>query len=146
MKIIQLFLFAGAGSPQAARKLMALSEPGKTRPRKTVSSVQIANRTSSVSSYKSTHSNSSLKTASKSSPTDQTMAPGRSASTSNSSRTITSMSTASTQGSHPKSHERSKSDVTSVKLSAESSSVTSLHALRKGAPSSSKFTYLIIKF
>ena len=46
-----LFVFiAGAESPQAVRKLMALSEPGKARPRKL---------TSSVSSKSSLHSNTS---------------------------------------------------------------------------------------
>ena len=44
------FFIPGAESPQAVRKLMALSEPGKARPRKL---------TSSVSSKSSLHSNTS---------------------------------------------------------------------------------------
>merc|ERR1719460_1868425 len=53
----------GAESPKAVKKLMALSEPGKTRPRKQgpfITSGQTSKRTSSVSSIQSTHSSSSL--------------------------------------------------------------------------------------
>ena len=48
--LFKLDFFSGAESPQAVRKLMALAEPGKARPRKL---------TSSVSSKSSLQSNTS---------------------------------------------------------------------------------------
>jgi len=98
----------GAESPQAVRKLMSLSEPGKSRPRKL---------TSSVSSKSSLHSNTS--------PTS-----------SPSMNTRRRQQQQQGQGQGQTSHGRSKSEVTvPVSLSAESSSVTTLPALRRSATS-----------
>jgi len=57
----------GADSPKAVKKLMALSEPGKTRQRKPgpLSSNQASKRTSSVSSIHSNNSSSSLQASAK---------------------------------------------------------------------------------
>jgi hypothetical protein len=112
--------FLGADSPKAVKKLMALSEPGKTRQRKPgplASSNPASKRTSSVSSLQSTNSNSSLHASSKSHLSRPHLLSGTS-------RVADS--------NNAKSHERSKSDVTAIKLSAESSSVTSLTSLKKG--------------
>ena len=93
---------------------MSLSEPGKTRPRK---------MTSSVSSKTSLHSNTS--------PVTSPVMSGRR-------RQIGSSSSSSGQIAAVQSHGRSKSDVTApISLSAESSSVTTLPALRRGEQSSS---------
>lgn len=110
--------FLGADSPKAVKKLMALSEPGKTRPRKPgplASSNHASKRTSSVSSLQSTHSNSSLHASAKSHLSKPHLLSGTSRVG---------------DSNNAKSHERSKSDVTAIKLSAESSSVTSLTSLK----------------
>ena len=137
--------FTGAGSPQAARKLTALDEPGNTRLRKSLSSVQTASKIVSVSSNRPAHSNSSSPAA-KDPLTDITVAPGKSVNNNNSARIITGLSSTLKQGSHLKDHVVSKANVTSAKLSAEISSLTSSPTLSKGVASSSKFTSIILNF
>ena len=113
-------IFSGADSPKAMKKLMALSEPGKTRPRKhgpLASSNQASKRTLSVSSLQSTNSNSSHHSASKFHTSKPHILTG---------------TNRVADSNNAKGHERSKSDVTAIKLSAESSSVTSLSSLKKG--------------
>ena len=112
---------------------MALSEPGKTRQRKPGSAFQptqqpSSKRTPSISSIHST--NSSI----------QALASATAKVSASSIHTRGDPHLVADSGnSMSKNHERSKSDVTSVKLSAESSSVTSLAALKRGAISKGKF-------
>ena len=130
------FLQLGAESPKAVKKLMALSEPGKTRPRKQgpfTTSGQTSKRTSSVSSIQSTHSSSSLPPSAKGhkSKTNNLIGTQISCDKTNVHYSV-SASSAGQSSSSIKSHERSKSDLSAIKLSAESSSVTSLPSLKKG--------------
>ena len=101
------------------------------------SSGQKSNRTSSVSSLQSTHSNSSLQVSSKARISKYT-ATGSQSNNSEPSRIPSALAPSSVQSNNSKRHERARSDVTSVKLSAESSSVTSLTALKRGSHTHSK--------
>ena len=129
-------MILGADSPKAVKKLMALSEPGKTRQRKPgpLSSSQASKRTSSVSSIHSNNSSSSLQAAAKA----HTLKHHGSNKAVDNVRIYPALGSSSSQTSVGKCHERSKSDVAGIKLSAESSSVTSLTSLKKGHTSNSK--------
>ena len=109
---------------------MALSEPGKTRQRKPgpLSSNQTSKRTSSVSSIHSNNSSSSLQASAKA----LTLKHHGSNKAADNVRIYPTLGSSSSQTSVGKGHERSKSDVAGIKLSAESSSVTSLTSLKKG--------------
>ena len=115
---------------------MALSEPGKTRPRKQgpfTTSGQTSKRTSSVSSIQSTHSSSSLPPSAKGHKSKSHNLIGNQISCDKTNVPYSaSASSACQSSSSVKSHERSKSDLSAIKLSAESSSVTSLPSLKKG--------------
>jgi len=120
------------------KKLMALSEPGKTRQRKPgplSSSSQASKRTSSVSSIHSNNSSSSLQASTK----GHTLKPTGSSKAGDNARIYPALGSSSSQTSVGKGHERSKSDVAGIKLSAESSSVTSLTSLKKGHTSNGKY-------
>ena len=137
IQIITHFYFQpGAESPKAVKKLMALSEPGKTRPRKQgpfITSGQTSKRTSSVSSIQSTHSSSSLPPSAKGHKSKSNNLIGNQISCDKTNvHYSVSASSACQSSSSVKSHERSKSDLSAIKLSAESSSVTSLPSLKKG--------------
>ena len=115
---------------------MALSEPGKTRQRKPgpLSSNQTSKRTSSVSSIHSNNSSSSLQASAKA----LTLKHHGSNKAADNVRIYPTLGSSSSQTSVGKGHERSKSDVAGIKLSAESSSVTSLTSLKKGHTSNGK--------
>ena len=123
---------------------MALSEPGKTRPRKAgpfSSSGQTSNRTTSVSSLQSTHSNSSIQSHTKSHISHPNIVTGGHRSGGSSSKMPSGVPSSTSHANNTKCHERSRSDVTSVKLSAESSSVTSLPAIKRGVGSNGKLNH-----
>ena len=146
--MINVYIFAGADSPKAVKKLMSLSEPGKTRPRKAgppqATSNQPSKRTSSVSSLQSTHSNTSLQASSNVNISKQQIVneiQNKNAERSKPKLHSMLVPSASQSMVSAKGHERSKSDVISIKLSAESSSVTSLTAFKKGNRSNGKRKY-----
>ena len=135
------FLILGADSPKAVKKLMALSEPGKTRQRKPgplSSSTNTSKRTASVSSIHSNNSTSSIQMSSKGHISKHHGFPGSIKAIDNT-RIYPPLASSHSQASVGKGHERSKSDVAGIKLSAESSSVTSLTSLKKGHISIGKY-------
>ena len=134
-----MFFNLGADSPKAVKKLMALSEPGKTKQRKPgplSKSSQASKRTSSVSSIHSNNSSSSLQASSKANITNHHVYKPT-----DTSRVYPTLGPSQSQTTVGKGHERSKSDVAGIKLSAESSSVTSLTSLKKGHIPSAATSY-----
>ena len=127
---------------------MALSEPGKTRQRKPgpqSSSTHTSKRTASVSSIHSNNSSSSLQAPSKGTISKHHGFPGSNKATGNT-KMYPPLASSHSQSSVGKGHERSKSDVAGIKLSAESSSVTSLTSLKKGHISNGKYLSIVMKY